>query len=906
MILKKHLKTNGKLLVCLFLSIAITQLNVLDGQENETISLTWLGNKEPGLSSGISWGIPFEQGKIQNNYSFSLTNSMGEDLELQYWPMAYWPDGSIKWLGTSTVISPDDGADFKFHFTPETTKNTKNKSIRIIENTDSIILTTDDLQCIVPKSGKNIISSISLNNQVIAENGKLICNMQDGQANEYGKQPSIDRYESRVDKVTVEQKGPVRAVVKIEGIHLEPTSKREIFPFSIRLYCYAGQRNIKMVHSFIHDANEEKDFVRGIGIFFDIPMNEEQHNRHIRFSGSEGIWDEPVQPLTGGRPLIMEKTNLYSSQLLGKRIKNKNEFPEKVQYLLNNWAAWNDFKLFQGNAEGFTIQKRTNNKSSWIDAGSGTRSSGLVFAGDVSGGLAVCLRDFWQSYPSMLEIRNARNHSAELRIWLWPPESAPMDMRHYDTLDWGHSLDASYEDVQPGFSTPNGVACTSELVLFASDVVPSSESLSTMAEMTNSPILLTTTPEYLHSTGVFGTWSLPDRSTKGKSWIEDQLDNAFNFYKLEIEQRNWYGFWDYGDIMHSYDYTRHVWKYDIGGYAWDNTELMPNMWLWYSYLRSGREDIFRMAEAMTRHTSEVDVYHAGKFAGLGSRHNVRHWGCGAKEVRISQSALHRFYYYLTTDERIGDLMNEVTEASNSAIGKLDPLRLIREKSEHPTHARFGPDWLALVGNWMTAWERTGNTIYKQRILTGIRNFGEMPYGLYSGEGAAFGYNPEDYSLYQLNKKDIGYRHLSILMGGPEIAFELTPLLQNPEWEKLWLQFSKLYGADEATIYKEFKRKVELGDKHSWSSRMPAYYASVTGDSTYAQEAWRRLLRTNPRRKGNLPMFEMNIYDRKDSLEPVYEIRNISTNFTAQWCLNAIQILELVGNDIPEEHERFNE
>jgi hypothetical protein len=86
------------------------------------------------------------------------------------------------------------------------------------------------------------------------------------------------------------------------------------------------------------------------------------------------------------------------------------------------------------------------------------------------------------------------------------------------------------------------------------------------------------------------------------------------------------------------------------------------MWLWYSFLRTGRADIFRMAEAMTRHTGEVDCAHFGKFAGLGSRHNVRHWGDGAKEVRISQSLLRRYLYYLTTDERTGDLMNEVIDA----------------------------------------------------------------------------------------------------------------------------------------------------------------------------------------------------------------------------------------------------
>ena len=39
----------------------------------------------------------------------------------------------------------------------------------------------------------------------------------------------------------------------------------------------------------------------------------------------------------------------------------------------------------------------------------------------------------------------------------------------------------------------------------------------------------------------------------------------------------------------------------------DNTELASNMWLWYNFLRTGRADIWRMAEAMTRHTAEVDA-----------------------------------------------------------------------------------------------------------------------------------------------------------------------------------------------------------------------------------------------------------------------------------------------------------
>jgi hypothetical protein len=88
-----------------------------------------------------------------------------------------------------------------------------------------------------------------------------------------------------------------------------------------------------------------------------------------------------------------------------------------------------------------------------------------------------------------------------------------------------------------------------------------------------------------------------------------------------------------------------------------------------------------------------------------------------------------------------------------------------EKSRYPTHARVGPDWLALVSNWMTAWERTGDTRYRDRIMVGVNSLYEMPYGFFSGHNAAFGYDPETYKLYRLDENDIGYLHLSVLMGG---------------------------------------------------------------------------------------------------------------------------------------------
>ncbi len=75
-------------------------------------------------------------------------------------------------------------------------------------------------------------------------------------------------------------------------------------------------------------------------------------------------------------------------------------------------------------------------------------------------------------------------------------------------------------------------------------------------------------------------------------------------------------------------------------------------------------------------------------------------------MRISQAALKRFYYYLATDERNGDLMNEVIDADQRLV-EIDPLREVEPGRDHyyPTHIRVGvPDWFAACGNWMTAWE----------------------------------------------------------------------------------------------------------------------------------------------------------------------------------------------------------
>jgi hypothetical protein len=745
---------------------------------------------------------------------------------------------------------------------------------------------------------------MTIEGREVARNGRLVCSLEDRSQFDTARSIRFQDFVSEIKKTTFEQSGPVRATVKIEGVHKAVDGSREWLPFIVRLYFYAGQETVRVVHTIVFDGDDQKDFISGLGLVFDVPMREQVHNRHARFTGEgDGVWAESVEPVCGRRQLMINGQNALVEQVAGKRIPNKEDLPQRDQTLLNDWAIWDSFKLVQPNADGFTVHKRTNPQSCWLNCGAGKRASGMAFVGDTSGGLGVALKNFWQSYPASLEIRGAAAGTAHLHVWLWSPDAPAMDLRHYDTR--AHGLDSSYEDVQPGFSTPHGVARTSELTLYPSANLPAKEEMPKQARAAAAPPLLVCAPQYLHAAKAFGVWSLPDRSSPPKKWVEDQLDAAFAFYQKEVEQRHWYGYWDFGDVMHSYETARHVWRYDVGGMAWDNSELVPDMWLWYSFLRTGRADIFRMAEAMTRHTGEVDTYHLGRFAHLGSRHNVRHWGCGAKEARISQAALRRFYHYLTTDERVGDVMHEQADADLTYLD-LDPMRLASPQvgpKKYPARIRGGPDWLACVGNWMTEWERTGNTKYRDKILAGVQSIAAMPYGFLSGPNALYGYDPATNKLYTLEDDPFGSYNLQVIMGGAEIAMELEELLQSPEWSTLWLQYCRLVGAPKNVVKRDMSTHSEdpgnvRGGAGS-SGRLAAYAYAKTKDAKWGDRAWSQLTRSVDRRPGTA-MFETRVVEGPEVLNRIDEVVGLSTNSTAQWCLNAIEVLAMAGDRAPAE------
>lgn len=869
----------------------------IDANPGKGAWVRWLDGAASSVAQGVTWGMPWPRGKQRESKNFVLRGASAS-VALQSWPLAWWPDGSVKW--TAHALAPGamagDGPFEVMARSPAKTAGAKLPAIAIKESDTGIELDNGLFACRFARSGTHVISSITRGGIETLRDGKLVLLKQDRAPGPDDGATTQQTFESRVEALTLEQRGPSRAVIKVEGKHAN--AARAWLPFTLRFYLYAGSEAVRVLHTIVFDGDENQDFVSGIGLCFTTPQKAELHDRHVRFAGDgDGLFGEAVRGLTGLRRDPGKAAR--DAQVAGSAVP---QITPVVKNLLQYIPAFGDWTLLQPNADGFTIRKRTASGHAWLDSGFGQRSGGLGYVGGPESGIAFGIRNFWQSHPAQLDIRGAEGDAATVTLWVWAPGAQPMDLRFYhdgmgqDTYEeqYKGGLEITYEDYEPGFGTPLGVARTSELMLWVLPATPSRERFTQLAQALREPAVMAATPQTLVDSGVFAhALSLPSRTPAAHAGLEKQLDWMFDFYRGQQDQRGWYGFWNYGDVMHTYDFDRHTWRYDVGGFAWDNSELATDVWLWMYFLRTGRADTFRFAEAMTRHTGEVDVHHLGKFAPLGSRHNVMHWGCSAKQLRISTALNRRFYYYLTADERVGDLMREQNEAART-LRTVPPGRKLADTTERHledpagdyAYLGFGTDWGALASAWFTEWERTRDPKFRDRLLASMKTIGAQPRGFFTGSER---FNLSTGAFEKATHDRVSVSHLSAAFGLPEICAELIESFNVPGFERAWLQYCELYNAPPAEQKAALGEELRATNLQQGHARLTAFAAYRKKDAKLAARAWAEF--TDGRAGyGTSQAFAAKRIEAPAVLNAVDEGPGISTNASAQWGLAGIVLL----------------
>ncbi len=620
----------------------------------------------------------------------------------------------------------------------------------------------------------------------------------------------------------------------------------------------------------------------------------------MRFVGEgDGLFGEAVRGLTGLRrdPGAAAR----QAQIAGDAVPSIAPAASKLlQYI----PAFGDWTLLQPNADSFTIRKRTADGHAWLDSAGGGRASGLGYFGGPAGGIAFGIRNFWQSHPAQLDIRGAQPATR-------PPSRCGCGRRTRSPWTCASITTASgrtrtRSSTRAASRSPTRTTspvsarrwawrAPASCMLWVLPATPPRARLAELAQALRQPAVIVPTPQTTVDAGVFGhALSLPSQTPPQHAALEKQLDWMFDFYRGQQDQRRWYGFWNYGDVMHTYDFDRHEWRYDIGGYAWDNSELATDVWLWMYFLRSGRADAFRFAEAMTRHTGEVDVHHLGRFAPLGSRHNVQHWGCSAKQLRISTALNRRFYYFLTADERVGDLMREQLEAART-LRTIPPGRKLadaaadRRRSARGFRAPGIRHRLGLAGQRLA--HRVGAHARSEDARSAAREHEDHRRAaarlLHAAVRAStWSPAPSTSPATTASACRIFPRRLACRRPAPSSS----SCSSVPEFERAWLQYCELYNAPAGRTEGRAGRGTA---RHSTCSRATRASRRLRPgerkDPKLAARAWREFA---DGRAGYGPNqdFTSKRIEAPAVLNPVDEGPGISTNSSAQWGLAGIVCL----------------
>lgn len=98
----------------------------------------------------------------------------------------------------------------------------------------------------------------------------------------------------------------------------------------------------------------------------------------------------------------------------------------------------------------------------------------------------------------------------------------------------------------------------------------------------------------------------------------------------------------------------------------------------------------------------------------------------------------------------------------------------------------------VCGNWMTEWERTGNTVYRDKIVAGMKSIAALPNRIFTGP-KALGFDPATGIITsECDPKLESSNHLMTIMGGFEVMNEMIRMIDLPEWKDAWLDHAARY------------------------------------------------------------------------------------------------------------------
>lgn len=656
----------------------------------------------------VTGGVPFARGAVKDAGNVRLFDDSGQLVRLQREVMAWWDDGSIKWLLLDFFATVDANVTrvYTLRYGDGVQPATESRlRWRKTERGVSV-----DTGCLRAEISNRLFESLSVKQEdgswadVVTGPGEMWMSANGEKEGRYSSALG------REGEVVVEQSGPNRVCVRVSGWHYDEKGQR-FGAYVLRVHAYAGRPYLRVFHTFINSEFPEDSLITGIGM-------------RVRFSAdgeSDVCYGGTERRRTAGEPCWLAQPDSERQEIVhdGEALASERQ------------------------ADGFLSV-------------SGKQDS-----------VACFLRDWRQLCPKKLEV-----DADGLSVWLWPASEGALDLRREEQkqsegwlqfkkdfpktfAEWndpGTARSAGIsarryrvaarrgDRVLMAISNAFGLARTHEMWFVFSPESIAADSLKQFSAAVNEPLLPFVDPRYMNETEVLGPFGWQDRENfpRAENYLLRKLDWII---RHQNEWSRWLGILDWGGLRSIYERIREVhtpgqWIKYMGRHGWRNSEVDTPVHFMYHYLRTGQRRLWRFFESTVRHQMDVDTIHLNLpefdessheweerqwIRGGQHRHSYNHYSGGANMGHTWNESIVN-YYFLTGDRRAYDVAVEVGEYS---LGSPEPERWgwFKKWTAHANDSvRFGRDASNPYRNLLKCYEMTGEERWLREAMKWRQHF----------------------------------------------------------------------------------------------------------------------------------------------------------------------------------------
>ncbi len=224
------------------------------------------------IGETVVGGVPLPQGAVASANVLYLRDAKGRPVPSEIRPVVRWPDGSLKWVHLHFPANVPPAGNTVVSLMRGTAPAPPLAPLTVRDEPDTITVTTGSIKLIVRKTGFNLIdaawfdptgqAAFGDSRQVLAPH-KLGLRVRAGDQ-DYWAHRDADT------KVSVEQAGPMLAVIRAEGAHRNEAGDKKL-DFIVRLYAFAGSPSVRVTHTVLNRQGERQDFVDAQAVHIELP-----------------------------------------------------------------------------------------------------------------------------------------------------------------------------------------------------------------------------------------------------------------------------------------------------------------------------------------------------------------------------------------------------------------------------------------------------------------------------------------------------------------------------------------------------------------------------------------------------------------------------------------------------------